>query len=268
MNGSYRPGTPCWIDLMVPDQQAALDFYAGLFGWSGEVGPPETGGYSVCLYKEQPVAGIMKAMNPDGSTPDPMPPAVWTTYLAVHDVHEVVRAAAAAGGSTIMDPTEVMDLGRMAVLADPTGAVYGIWQAGSFPGAGIVNEDNTLIWNDLATSDPQQAARYYSTILPITPAASEIPGAEGYIEFKVNDRAVGGLMSLEQHPKGTPPHWMPYFRVADADATQAACEKAGGSIMAPAFDMPVGRMAVLADPQGAVFAVIKPNDQPHQPDPM
>ncbi|MBD3580380.1 MULTISPECIES: VOC family protein [Streptomyces] len=268
MTGPYRPGTPCWIDLMVPDQQAALDFYTGLFGWTGEIGPPETGGYSVCEYKGQPVAGIMKAMNPDGSVPDPMPPAAWTTYLAVHDVHEVVRAGAAAGGGTLVDPTDVMDLGRMAVLSDPTGAVYGIWQAGTFRGAGIVNEDGTLTWNELATGDPGKAAAYYAEILPITPTPSEMPGAEGYTEIKVNDRAVGGIMSLDQHPKGTPPHWLPYFRVADADATQAAAERAGGSVMAPAFDMPVGRMAVLADPQGAVFAVITPNEAPEQPDPM
>ncbi|WP_328973035.1 VOC family protein [Streptomyces sp. NBC_00239] len=269
MSGSYRPGTPCWTDLMVPDQQAALDFYRDLFGWQGEIGPAEQGGYSVCTLKGQPVAGIMKAMNPDGTVPDPLPPAAWTTYLATDDADAVATASTAAGGNTVMPVMDVMNLGRMAVLADPTGAAYGVWQAGTFPGAGIVNEPGAMIWNELATTDTKAAAAYYEAVLPVGTAPSEIPGTEeyGYTELKVNDRAVGGIMGLDQHPEGTPPHWMVYFDVDDADSVQAAAERAGATVLAPAFDMPVGRMAVLADPQGAVFAVIKTSDAPQQPDP-
>lgn len=96
MNGPYKPGTPCWIDLMVPDQQAALDFYSDLFGWQGEVGPAETGGYSVCTLKGKPVAGIMKASNPDGTVPDPMPPTVWTTYLSTDNVDGTLKSVTEA----------------------------------------------------------------------------------------------------------------------------------------------------------------------------
>ncbi|MEV7618240.1 VOC family protein [Streptomyces sp. NPDC089799] len=267
MSGPYRPGTPCWIDLMVPDQQAAIDFYCDLFGWQGEVGPPEFGGYAVCSLKGQPVAGIMKAMNPDGSTPDPMPPSVWTTYLSTADTDATIKAGTAAGGKTIMPGHDVGDLGRMAVLADPTGAVFGLWQPREFQGAGIVNENGAVTWNELATGDTDKAGAYYRAILPVDTAPTEIPGAEGYTEFKVNDRAVGGMMGLDQHPEGTPPHWLTYFLVDDADSTQAAAVRAGGNVLAPAFDMPVGRMAVLQDPQGAVFAVIKTKDAPQDPDP-
>ncbi|MCP3760056.1 VOC family protein [Streptomyces sp. TBY4] len=257
MNGPYKPGTPCWIDLMVPDQQAALDFYADLFGWQGEIGPPETGGYSVCTLKGKPVAGIMKAMNPDGSTPDPAPPTVWTTYLATDAIDAALKSVTDAGGTVMMGPMDVMDLGRMAVIADPTGAVVGLWQAGTFDGAGIVNEHGALIWNELSTGDVPAARAFYSAVLPVTTALSEMPEAAGYTEFQVDGRAVAGMMDLGNLPPGTPPNWVPYFSADDVDEIQAAATRAGGSVMAPAFDMAAGRMAVLADPQGAVFAVIK-----------
>ncbi|MDK9501121.1 VOC family protein [Streptomyces katrae] len=256
MNGPYKPGTPCWIDLMVPDQQAAIDFYSDLFGWQGEVGPPETGGYAVCTLKGRPVAGIMKAMNPDGTVPDPLPPTVWTTYLSTDSIDATVKSVTDAGGTVMMGPMDVMDLGRMAVIADPTGAVVGLWQPGTFDGAGIVNEHGALIWNELTTPDLKAASAFYSSILPVTTAESEMEGAEGYVEFKVNDRAVGGMMDMSKMPPGVPPHWQPYFHVDSVDDVQAAAVRAGATVLAPAFDMVAGRMAVLADPQGGAFSII------------
>ncbi|MFJ4781495.1 VOC family protein [Streptomyces sp. NPDC088762] len=265
MNGPYKPGTPCWIDLMVPDQQAALDFYCDLFGWQGEIGPPETGGYSVCLLKGKPVAGIMKASNPDGSVPDPMPPTAWNTYLSTDNVDGALKAVTDAGGSVVMGPVDVMDLGRMAIVTDPTGAAVGLWQPGSFDGAGIVNEHGALIWNELNTPDVPAAAAFYTAVLPVTTARSTVPGAEEYTEFKVDGRAVAGMMDLAKLSPGVPPHWMPYFHVDGVDEAQAAVERAGGSVMAPAFDMAAGRMAVLADPQGGTFSVITGSTPPEQP---
>ncbi|MCX5402307.1 VOC family protein [Streptomyces sp. NBC_00102] len=244
---------------MVPDQRAALDFYRDLLGWEGEVGPPEQGGYAVCTLKGKPVAGIMKAMNQDGTVPDPMPPTVWTTYLSTDDVEGTLTSVGDAGGTVMMGPMDVMDLGRMALIADPTGGVVGLWQAGTFAGAGIVNEHGALTWNELATSDLPAAAAFYSSVLPVTTARSEMPGAEGYIEFKVDGRAVGGMMDLSTFPPGVSPHWQPYISVDDVDAVQAAAVRAGGRVIAPAFDMVAGRMAVLADPQGGTFSVITPS---------
>ncbi|MFJ3878543.1 VOC family protein [Streptomyces sp. NPDC090077] len=256
MNGPYKPGTPCWIDLMVPDQQAALDFYCDLFGWQGEVGPPETGGYAVCTLKGKPVAGIMKAMNPDGTVPDPLPPTVWTTYLSTDGIDSTVKSVTDAGGTVMMGPMDVMDLGRMAVIADPTGAVVGLWQPGTFDGAGIVNEHGALIWNELTTPDLAGASAFYSSILPVTTARSEMEGAEDYVEFQVAGRAVGGMMDMSKMPPGVPPHWQAYFHVDSVDEVQAAAVRAGATVLAPAFDMVAGRMAVLADPQGGAFSVI------------
>ncbi|MEU3064868.1 VOC family protein [Streptomyces subrutilus] len=258
MNGPYKPGTPCWIDLMVPDQQAALDFYRDLFGWQGEIGPPEQGGYSVCTLKGKPVAGIMRAMNPDGSVPDPMPPTVWTTYLSTDGIDATLKSVTDARGRTLAGPMDVMDLGRMAVVADPTGAVFGLWEPRSFDGAGIVNEHGALIWSELSTGDTGAAGAFYSSVLPVTTAPTEMPGAEGYIEIRVDGRAVGGMMDLEALPDGTPANWLPYFAVDDVDSVQAAAVRADGNVLAPACDSPAGRMAVLTDPQGAPFAVITP----------
>ncbi|MEX0172071.1 VOC family protein [Streptomyces sp. LMG1-1-1.1] len=264
MNVPYKPGTPCWIDLMAPDQQAAIDFYCDLFGWQGEVGPEETGGYAVCTLKGRPVAGIMKAMNPDGTVPDLMPPTMWTTYLSTDDIESTVKSVTEAHGTVMMGPADVMDLGRMAVIADPAGAVVGLWQAGTFGGAGIVNEHGALIWNELVTGDLPAASAFYSAILPVSTARSEMPGGEGYVEFKVAGRAVGGMMDLAAMPPGVPPHWQPYFHVDSVDDIQAAAVRAGASVLAPAFDMAAGRMAVLADPQGGAFSLIK---SPTQEDP-
>ncbi|MEH6375172.1 VOC family protein [Streptomyces sp. KLMMK] len=265
VTGPYAPGTPCWVDLMVPDQQAALDFYRDLFGWQGEVGPPETGGYAVCSMDGKPVAGIMAAMNPDGSTPDPMPPSVWTTYLATADVDATQSRIATNGGEVMMPAMDVMTLGRMSVATDPTGAVFGLWQARDFPGAAVVNEPGAVIWNELNTSDTATASGFYAKALGIK--ATPMEGATGYFSLEVDGRMVGGLQGLagiEGIPEDTPSHWLTYFSVDDTDSTVDALVRAGGNVLKPPFDMMAGRMAVVQDPQGGVFAVINatPPDQP------
>ncbi|MFG2888285.1 VOC family protein [Streptomyces sp. NPDC048248] len=254
--GPYPPGTPCWVDLMVPDQQAALDFYRDLFGWQAEVGPPETGGYAVCTMDGKPVAGIMAAMNPDGSRPDPVPPPVWTTYLATADVDATESAVTSGGGQVQMPGMDVQQLGRMAIVSDPTGAVFGLWQGRDFRGAGVVNEPGAIIWNELNTSDPETATSFYANALGIQAAPME--GGEGYFSLSAGGRMVGGMQNLAgiEVPPGTPSHWLTYFSVDDTDSTVDALVRAGGNVLKPPFDMMAGRMAVLQDPQGGVFAVI------------
>jgi uncharacterized protein len=256
ITGPYAPGTPCWVDLTVPDQQAALDFYRDVFGWQGEIGSPETGGYSVCTLNGKPVAGIMAAMNPDGSVPDPMPPAAWTTYLATADVDATATAITDHGGQVAMPGTDVQG-GRMALVSDPAGAVFGLWQAHDFPGAEIVNEAGALIWNELNTTDTSDASSFYSQALGIV--AERMEGAGGYFTLNVGDRMVGGMQDVasEGVEPGTPPNWLTYFAVDDADSTVDALVRAGGDVLTPPYDMTAGRMALVRDPQGAVFAVLK-----------
>ncbi|MGC0417136.1 VOC family protein [Embleya sp. AB8] len=248
----YLPGTPCWVDLMVPDQQAALDFYRDLFGWQGEVGPPETGGYAVCSLNGKPVAGIMKAMSQDGG---PTPPTAWTTYLAAADADATEAAVTKAGGTVLAPVMDVMTLGRMFIAADPTGAVFGVWQARDFFGAQVVNEPGAVIWSELNTSDTGAASTFGAAALGLSAAPME--GTDGkYYSLSAGGRVIGGMQGLDQLPPGTPSHWLTYFSVDDTDSTVDALVRAGGNVLMPPFDMMAGRMAVVTDPQGGAFAVI------------
>ncbi|MGF1426269.1 VOC family protein [Kitasatospora sp. LaBMicrA B282] len=249
----YPPGTPCWVDLMAPDQQAALDFYKDLFGWQGEIGPPEVGGYAMCTLNGKPVAGIMKAQPMNEG--DPMPPTVWTSYLASSDADATQAAISAAGGTVMFPVMDVMTVGRMLIAVDPTGAVFGVWQPVDFFGAAVVNEPGALTWNELHTSDMAAAGAFYQQALGL--GSTPLEGMDNYHSLNVGDRPVGGMTTLEGTPPGTPPHWLTYFAVDDTDSTVDALVKAGGNVLVPPFDMMAGRMAIATDPQGAVFAVIK-----------
>lgn len=249
----YRQGTPCWVDLMASDQQAAIDYYSDLFGWNGEVGPPEFGGYAVCEMRGKAVAGIGPAMAMDGAPP---PPTVWSTYLAVDDIEETAEKIAAQGGTVLMPPMQVGDFGHMLICADPSGAVVGAWQKIEFIGAERVNEPGALTWNELNTRDLEKVVPFYEAVFGVTfESMPEMPSYKGML---VKGRVVAGAQLMgDDFPAETPPHWLTYFAVDDADSTVDAAVRAGSTLLVPAFDMAAGRMAVVADPQGAVFAVIK-----------
>lgn len=252
MKTPYQPGTPCWIDLVVPDQQGALDFYERFLGWSGEIGPPETGGYSVCMLKNQPVAGIMSAR---AMGDEPPPPTVWTTYFCSTDADATERAIRQAGGNVLVPAMDVMSLGRMLVAADPAGAVFGVWQAKEFHGIGLANEPGTLVWNELNTNDKDAATAFYSAALGIEAAPME--GAKDYYALKAaGGRTIGGMHETDR--PGTPSHWLVYFSVGDADRAAARLTECGGEVTQPPFDMEAGRMALAKDSQGAPFAIIAP----------
>ncbi|GAA4843157.1 VOC family protein [Kitasatospora terrestris] len=249
----YATGTPCWVDLMAKDQRAALDFYADLFGWQGQPGPAEFGGYAVCELNGRAVAGIGPAMAPEGM---PEPPTVWTGYLASTDAQATQDAIVAAGGALLAPVMDVGDLGRMLIAADPQGAVFGVWQPGEFSGARVVNESGALTWNELHTNDVPGATSFYGEAFGIE--IEPVEGADAYWELRVGGRAVGGVTLLAKDPTGTPPHWLTYFAVDDVDSTVDALVKREGLVLAPPFDMAAGRMAVVADAQGAPFAMITP----------
>jgi uncharacterized protein len=249
----YAAGTPCWVDLMARDQQAALDFYRDLFGWSGTPGPAEFGGYAVCELAGKAVAGIGPSMAPEGM---PEPPTVWTGYLASTDARATQDAVVAAGGALLVPAVDVGALGRMLVVADPQGAVFGVWQPGEFFGARVVNETGALTWNELHTSDVAAATAFYGEAFGIEIVPMD--GADSYWELRVGGRAVGGVTLLAGDPPGTPAHWLTYFAVDDVDSSVDTVVKRGGTVLAPPFDMMAGRMSVVADPQGATFAMIKP----------
>ncbi len=249
---SYAPGTPSWVDLGSPDPVAAATFYSGLFGWTASVAPqPEAGGYTMMEKNGLPVAGIGSKMSPDQ-------PTVWTTYVTVEDADASAKLAADAGGTILMPPMDILDVGRMAILMDTGGAVFAIWQPRAHVGARLVNEPNTLCWNELATRDIEAAKSFYGTLFGWT--GDTVPMDDmAYTEWKLADgSSMGGMMAMDDnYPPEVPPHWLVYFAVDDADATTARCTALGGTVTVPPTDIPPGRFAVLSDPQGALFAVLK-----------
>lgn len=248
---SYPPGTPSWVDLGTPDLDAAAAFYGALFGWTCDPGPPEFGGYRMCLLRGAPVAGMGPQGNPD------MPPW-WTTYISVASADDAAVAIEAAGGTLVVAPMDVMDVGRMAVAADPAGALFSVWEPRNHPGAALVNEPGTLCWNELTTRQPQESITFYGSVFGWT-ASTTTTDPMPYTEFQLDGRGIGGMMVMDgdMWPPEIPNHWMVYFAVADVDATAARCVELGGAAPVPPTDIPPGRFAVLNDPAGAVFSVIQ-----------
>ncbi len=250
---SYAPGAPCWVDLMTSDPDSARAFYSDLFGWQLQVGPPESGYYTQAQLRGKPVAGIGGEPKPDEM------PVAWTTYMATDDADATVKRILDNGGTITMAPMDVMDQGRMAIAIDPTGAVFGLWQAGMHLGAAVVNEPGAVCWNELGTRDLDAARRFYSAVFGYEWEDVDT-GPEGppYATFAVDGRPVGGAYRIpDQAPAELPPYWMVDFAVTDADATVARAQELGARVTMPATDTPYGRFASLIDPQGGAFSVIR-----------
>jgi predicted enzyme related to lactoylglutathione lyase len=248
----YAQGTPSYVELMTPDQEAAKAFYGPLFDWELEDVPMGEAGYYVAVAKEgDSIAGISGQMpGMEGL------PAFWGVYIAVDDVDAVVAKVPDAGGSVEAAPFDVMDLGRMASISDPTGARVNLWQAGATIGTVRANEPGTPIWHELVTPDVATATGFYRDVLGVSWEEMAMEDGPAYTCLVVDDRQVGGAMPPPM--EGIPPYWGVYFNVESVDETVARATELGGSVVAPAFEVPgVGRMAVLADPQGGVFSLMQ-----------
>jgi Predicted enzyme related to lactoylglutathione lyase len=251
----YAPGVPSWIDIGT-DVEGAKQFYGSLFGWTSmDAGPPEeTGGYGFFLKGDKMVAGYGPQQNPG--------PPFWTTYVSVADADETAKKVEQAGGNVIMAPMDVMSAGRMAVFQDPQGGFISAWQPGEHQGAQLVNEPGTLTWNELNTRDLEPAKAFYTAVFGWEAETHE-GGPMPYTEFKVGGESIAGCMNMPPMiPAQVPQHWLVYFAVDDTDATVAKATELGGAVRMPGMDTPAGRIAVVADPQGATFAVIKLGEQP------
>jgi uncharacterized protein len=276
----YMPGVPCWVDTGQPDPEAAVAFYRDLFGWEFEERTPagSPGRYFVAQLRGKDVAGV--GSQPEGAPPTP----VWNTYVWVESADEAAAKVKEAGGSVLMDPFDVSDAGRMAVLADPSGAVFCVWQAKQHKGAQLVNEPSTWNFSELNTRDPEGAKAFYGAVFGWEANRLDMDGGDlamwrvrGYGDFleqsdpDVRKRqaevgapegfedAVAWLvpMTADRFPDDTPPHWSITFAVDDADAIADRAAKLGGEVLAPPLDAPWVRMTVLRDPQGAVFTASK-----------
>ncbi len=245
----YDDGVPSWVDLGTSDLDNAAAFYTGLFGWDIVDAGPDAGGYRICHLRGKPVAGLGPQMNPG--------PPMWTTYIKVSDADAITEKVGAAGGKVLMPPMDVFDMGRMAVFMDPTGAAISIWQPINFQGAAIINETGTFAWNELLTTDVEAAKAFYSTVFGWQPHTHE-GGGMTYTEWQIGDRPVAGMMEKPPDlPAQVPSHWNVYFLVDDCDAAVEKTKDLGGNVMRPPMDIEPGRFAVVADPTGAVFCVMK-----------
>jgi len=266
----YIPGVPCWVDSQQPDPQAALPFYTGLFGWEFEnLMPAEAGGeYHMARIRGGDVAAI-------GSMPEGMPPVpTWNTYVAVANADEAAEKVRVAGGSVFQGPFDVMDAGRMAVVADPEGAVFCVWEAKENIGAKVVNEHGALNFNGLATRDAAAAEAFYGAvfgwkILPLDSGPIWIlPGYGDHLEAKSPGLregmeqmgapagfvdVVAAINPIAADDTDTPAHWSVTFGVDDAAATASTATELGGTVVRGPYDAPWTRLAVIDDPQGARF---------------
>lgn len=238
-------GTPTWIDLGVPDLDRALEFYGAVFGWEFEVGPPEAMRYTVCRLDGRAVAGLAQS--------DPSDTAFWwSVYLATDDCDATVRRITDAGGSVVVEPMDVMEQGRMAIVKDPVGAQFGLWQGRGLVGCETVNEPGSLLRNDLVTPDPEPARAFYGAVFDFTHDANpDLPELDFSFLRRPDGHEIGGIVG---NPQAASAAWGTLFMVADADEVLARVAAGGGSA-GQAENTPYGRMATVKDPFGAEFSV-------------
>jgi predicted enzyme related to lactoylglutathione lyase len=242
---NHPNGSLCWTDIGVPDLRRAIDFYTALFGWEINEGPAEYGGYSMCLVDGSPVAAISPSQDTDTEY-------WWNAYFAADDLNATVKLVDDNGGTTVMAPMDVMGQGRMAIVKDPSGARFGLWQGQAHTGAQIVGEPDSLCWSELTTPDSATSRAFYSAVLERPVEDMGVPGFD-YATVMVGEDSVAGLWGVP----GEPAHWTVYFAVDDADAAVARATAAGGTVVREATDSPYGRFAIVADPFGAALAVMK-----------
>lgn len=257
--GTYEPGTIAWVDLMCPRPAVAAEFYGGVFDWKAvSQGPAEeTGGYALFRRAGQDVAGL-----------GPGDHAAWTIYIAVANVDLTATLSEKHGAAVVTPPRGVPspltgeEAGRMAVLADPAGAVFALWQASSHAGAAVTGEPGTYRYSELAVRDVEQAKEFYSAVFGWEGTTEPFAGGTStYTEYRRpgDDAVVAGMVQMNEiWPADIPAHWMVYFAAADTDAAAARVAELGGAVSVPPFDTHVGRVSVLNDPDDAVFSVLGP----------
>jgi predicted enzyme related to lactoylglutathione lyase len=247
---SYAPGTFSWAELATSDAAGAKAFYAGLFGWEYRDDPIGDGQvYSTARRDGGQVAALFASDQPPH----------WNCYVTVESADAAAAGASEHGGRVLAEPFDVMAQGRMAVIADPAGAALCLWEPRASIGAALVNAPGAMTWNDLVTPDPQGAADFYGALLGWT--TQEVPGGSGYRVIRNGDRSNGGIMpfDLDRMGPGMPPSWLPYFGHEDVERVVAEIDGRGGRRLDGPVRVPQGSFAVLADPQGAVFAVLTGN---------
>ena len=254
----YNHGQFNWVDLCAHEMSGAQTFYERVFGWTTD--PQDTQGgppYAIFSKDGQQVAGL-------GEMTDEMKsqdiPAMWNSYINVDDIEVATKRAIELGGAITVPVMKVLDAGSLAFIQDPTGGNIGLWQADQHIGSQVGGEHGSPCWCELATPDQEQAKEFYGQLFQWEFTPNE-HAPTPYDIILCEKEQIGGIMQMNEQWAGVPPHWMPYFAVDDANAVAAAVKEAGGNVCVPPFDIPAGRIAVLDDPQHAVFSVIALSEQ-------
>ncbi|GGK76701.1 VOC family protein [Mangrovihabitans endophyticus] len=248
MSRPYPPGVPCWFDMTVADLDAAERFYAAVLGWHFE---PSKWRYDRALLDGRAVAAL--------SAGQPAGRSAWTTYLACHDVDMTAEAVAAAGGSVVAAPHDAPG-GRLAMVSDPAGGVFGLWQGDTFFGSEVVDVPGAPCWSEASSRDPAGTAEFLSTVFGLE--AGRPYRGYTYRQLRRDGATVAGVLGRthERRPYTGHAAWLVYFRVADTDVTVQAVLDHGGAVKEKAHDTGFGRFAVVADPLGARFALMARSD--------
>ncbi|MCH8236337.1 MAG: VOC family protein [Chloroflexi bacterium] len=256
---SYEHGAPCWTDLATSEPERAKVFYSVLFGWTYQDNDMGGGQFYSMAQLNGLDAGAIYGQSAE-EIEQGVPPR-WSTYINVDDVDATAAKVAPLGGSLMMEPFDVMDVGRMALISDPTGAVVALWQFKAHMGARVVNEPGAMTWNELATGDTDAAEAFYTELLGWHSHVVDMGGFDYTIFHITHEHPAGGMVQLDESQAGVNSHWNVYFAVEDCDATTELAVDSGGRVVVPPTDIPPGRFAILADPQGAVFAVMRTNEE-------
>ena len=249
---NHLEGATCWVDLATSDIDAASAFYADLLGWEIMEGNAETGGYRQALLEGRPVAGLMPVM-------DASMPTMWTQYLKASDEDALAARAVELGATLIVPPMDVMSFGRMAVLLDPTGAGFGLWQPDELAGSGFVREPGSWTWSELLSSDPDASEAFYTSLLGWAKDEGIPSNGLDYRSFTIGTDPVAGIMARPDGlPDGIPDYWGVYFTV-DSVARALEVVSAHGATVAHGPDViPMGTTLQLIDPTGAVVGLLEP----------
>jgi predicted enzyme related to lactoylglutathione lyase len=252
----HAPGTFCWTDAGTTDVNAAKRFYGEVLGWSFFDRPLGDGDvYSMAQINGKSVAALypqQRQMREQGIPPH------WLCYFSVKSADEAASKAASLGGKVIAPAFDVFDVGRMAVLQDPTGAAVAVWQPKKHIGAEVLKEPGAMTWHELLTTDTAAAEKFYKGLLGCEAKTMDM-GPMKYTIFSIGEQMVGGLMAISPEMGPIPPNWVVYFQTDDCDAAAGRAQRGGGKVLAPPMDIPdVGRFAMLMDGQGAAFGLLKP----------
>jgi predicted enzyme related to lactoylglutathione lyase len=255
------PGIFCWWELSTNDAAAAKSFYSNLFGWTPFDVPLSNGGVYTMLKVDGKDVAALHDMSVNEMNEKGIPPH-WLSYIASSNVEETAQKVTANGGTLIVPPMDVMEQGRMLVLQDPTGAVVGVWESQAHKGAGHMNKVGGVIWNELTTSNTAVAGEFYRNTFGWTSVDQQM-GDMTYTMFNQGENSIAGMMQIDPAWGEVPSNWMPYFWVADCDASVAQARELGAKVVMEPMEVEgVGRMCLLQDPQGAHFSIIKMAEMP------